>query len=436
MTNHAYSVGKRLFALSLLVIVGLCCFSRVNAVASVAILVFDHGLTKQPSWTLRGNLIADRTSNFTQDDPHAVAFVAAAVSSANVTWLWFDPEGELYRNDTQQIQCAVSPCYFESWLALARNKAATLYGKWTVNFQAGGVQLYSDSFFVTKVVLQDNYWRFNVIQSAPARIEGNLTVTIHPNNQTWSSYMLYMPFAANITAHEDVTNQPLNIVAVNVTTGRVVVDLGAPRSDGYRFVLSFDVQYGLNSPGGWDAGNFVFTWQESSWGTFNDGYHPIPGSFDVALPEGAMFVDTVGIGVISLNQNVTAGSRPTVAFNTTLSAPAVRFGWTIIYRDLTYRNSRLAYPTSTPASVGLNVVSSQRIPILPLTMGSLSLWAAVMSVFLLTASELLSPIYARTGILINRRRLRIAAMLLVTLFLASVAYQILLSQSIAAQVVR
>lgn len=429
---RGYSVDKRLLVLSLLIMVGLCSVSRVNATTSVAILVFDHGLTKHASWTSRGNLIVNKTMNFTQDDPDVVAFVAVQVSSANVTWLWYDPKGELYLNDTQRIQCTASPCSFTSWLPLAHTEAAAQYGTWTVNFQAGGVSLYLDSFSLTKVVLQNNYWRFNVIQSAPPRVQGDLTVTIHPSNQTWSSYLLYLPFATNITAHEYMSNHPLNILALNVTSGRVLVDLGAPRSDGYRFVLNFGLQYGIDSLGGWDTGNFAFTWQEWSWGMFNDGYHSVPGSFDVTLPEGAMFVDTVGINTLSLNQNVTAGSRPTVAFITTLSPPAERFGWTIIYRDFTYRNSHLANTASTP--VGLNVASSQRMPVLPLTMGSFSLWTAVMSVFLLTASELLSPIYARTGVLINRRRLRIAAMLLVVMFLVSFAYQILLSQSITVHI--
>jgi hypothetical protein len=74
---------------------------------------------------------------------------------------------------------------------------------------------------------------------------------------------------------------------------------------------------------------------------------------------------------------------------------------------------------------------SIQIPILPLTLSNLSLWSAVMSVFMLTASELLSPIYARTNILINRRRLRIGALVLVLLFLSTTAYQILSSNLIA-----
>jgi len=72
------------------------------------------------------------------------------------------------------------------------------------------------------------------------------------------------------------------------------------------------------------------------------------------------------------------------------------------------------------------------LPLLPITLGGLSIWAAVMSVFLLTASELLSPIYSRGGygILINRKRLRLAALLLVAIFMITIAYQLVLQQAV------
>jgi len=67
----------------------------------------------------------------------------------------------------------------------------------------------------------------------------------------------------------------------------------------------------------------------------------------------------------------------------------------------------------------------------------LSLWAAAMAVILVTTSEFLSPLYSRTGMVtLNRRRLRIAALFLVAVFLGSVVYQVILLQSIVAQVSR
>ena len=119
------------------------------------------------------------------------------------------------------------------------------------------------------------------------------------------------------------------------------------------------------------------------------------------------------------------GVYPSVSFSTVLT-PGQRFGWTIIYHDYTYRNS-LPYVLPT-TSTYVPLISGQLIPVLPLSLGSVSLWSAIMSVFLLTGSELLSPIYSRTGILINRRRLRIAALILVTIFLITTAYQIAISQ--------
>src|SRR5208283_3102813 len=93
------------------------------------------------------------------------------------------------------------------------------------------------------VILQDNHWSFNIDQSVPFRAHGHLTVTIHPNNQTWSSYRIYLGYAANLTAYDVATNRTLR-VAANNETGDVLVDLGGARSDGFTFVVSFDVKYG------------------------------------------------------------------------------------------------------------------------------------------------------------------------------------------------
>jgi hypothetical protein len=61
---------------------------------------------------------------------------------------------------------------------------------------------------------------------------------------------------------------------------------------------------------------------------------------------------------------------------------------------------------------------------LPLGFWDLSLWTAIIAIILLVTSELLSPYYGRTGIIINRQRLRIAAMILAFIFLGTVAYRI------------
>jgi len=61
---------------------------------------------------------------------------------------------------------------------------------------------------------------------------------------------------------------------------------------------------------------------------------------------------------------------------------------------------------------------------LPLGLWDLSLWLAGTSLALLIASELLSPYYGETGLLLNRRRLRGVALILASLFLATVAYRI------------
>ncbi len=404
--------------------------SRVGATPAAAIVVSGHGVTNQITYTQKGHFVpGNKTSVFTQDDPVVYAYFTAALANANVTWLWIDPGGQLFLNQTQQLECDVSPCTFVYYFSLRHTDAAAKFGLWTLTLRAGGINLYSDYFSVIPVILQDNYWNFEVTQSAPPRVHGDLIVTIHPSNGTWSSYLVYLPFATNITAYEFPSKRTLDVVASN-KTGRVVVDLGAERSDGYRFALSFDLVYGLY---GLPGGVFVFDWQESGWGTFSDGYHSVPGSFNITLPAGATFLDIAGINAMTLNPSVTESSRPVVRFRTTL-LPAQNFGWTMLYRNSTHDNSNPNSGTNTVG--GLNLIFAQPIPFLPLTLGSLGLWAAIMSIFMLTGSELLASAYGRTGVLINRRRLRIAALILAGIFLAATVYGIILLQSVAPQVAR
>ncbi|MGA2462617.1 MAG: hypothetical protein ABSF82_14460 [Candidatus Bathyarchaeia archaeon] len=60
----------------------------------------------------------------------------------------------------------------------------------------------------------------------------------------------------------------------------------------------------------------------------------------------------------------------------------------------------------------------------PLGFGDLSLWTAVVAIILLITSELLSPQYGMTGIMINRRRLRFVALMVAFVFLGTVAYRV------------
>jgi hypothetical protein len=60
----------------------------------------------------------------------------------------------------------------------------------------------------------------------------------------------------------------------------------------------------------------------------------------------------------------------------------------------------------------------------PLGFWDLSLWTAVTAIILLATSELLSPYYGRTRLMINKRRLRIVALVVALIFLATVAYRI------------
>jgi hypothetical protein len=194
---------------------------------------------------------------------------------------------------------------------------------------------------------------------------------------------------------------------------RVVIDFGAPRSDGYMFILTFDLTYGLQSLG---SGSFAFTWRQYMWERFDD-VHLVPEVFNVSLPQGAAFLDVVGYNAMALSYTARNESRLMLSFarNETYQP----FGWTVLYRDLS--------GASASNQLGVGPLVAIKLPILPLTLSDLSVWSAVMSVLMLTASELASPLYARSSskFLLNRRRLRIAALLLVALFMITTAYRLI-----------
>jgi hypothetical protein len=421
MSLRPVSLAKCLPAILLAFLAVSSPIGRVGAVPATAIVVYDHGITNQITHTQRGHFGAvNKTYTFTQDDRAAYAYFTAALATANVTWLWYDPDGQLFLNTTQDLQCAVAPCTYVYSLGIRNSQASARLGVWTMTLQSGGLNLYSDHFVIVPVILQDDYWAFTVTKSAPPHIHGDLTVTIHPSNGTWSSYLVYLPFAANITARESNSSRTLQVATDN-RTGRVVLNLGGARSDGYQFMLSFDLANGLWGIG---AGVFVFQWQESGWGTFSDGYHPVPGSFNITLPANATFLDATGINTVTLAPSIT-GSSKLVGFRTVL-LPDQSFGWTLLYHDSNYESRLNSQTPTTPAVGGLSDILAQSIPVVPFTLGNLSLWTAIMSVFLFTASELLAPAYGKAGVLINRRRLRIAALIVTSIFLAVTVYELIL----------
>ncbi len=60
----------------------------------------------------------------------------------------------------------------------------------------------------------------------------------------------------------------------------------------------------------------------------------------------------------------------------------------------------------------------------PLTFWDLSLWLAVTAIILLATAELISPYYGQTNILIDKRRLRQAALTLGILFIITVIIRV------------
>jgi hypothetical protein len=61
----------------------------------------------------------------------------------------------------------------------------------------------------------------------------------------------------------------------------------------------------------------------------------------------------------------------------------------------------------------------------PLSFWDISLWLAVTAIILLITSELLSPYYRKTSLLLNRKRLRNVSLAVSTLFLATVVIRII-----------
>src|SRR5208337_3726997 len=374
-------IGTRMLAITGLLILLVLSRCVPTSGSYAAVLVYDHGFTNQVTWVGRGNALINKTSYFTQDDQQIVAYAKTAFYNASFTWQFYDPNGHLYSNTTEEQTCNVAPCTIVNFFPLRNTPAAILFGEWRLNLLANGYLLYSDNFWITPIITQNDYWKFNVTQSAPARVHGELTVTIHPDNQTFSQpiqlsrgirldtfYQLSMPYAANITASEAVSNRRLSVVILNNTN--VYVDLGPQRPDGYTFVINFDLVYGVRPLNGWVGGTFAFTWIDEPFDRSLTVY-PVPETFNITLPEGTAFADLVGMNILVLDHKITGGHGLAISFTATVP-PLQPFGWTLIYRDFTWINLNQVTYTTTRSANNFASVQQQLIPVLPLTLGSMS----------------------------------------------------------------
>jgi hypothetical protein len=61
---------------------------------------------------------------------------------------------------------------------------------------------------------------------------------------------------------------------------------------------------------------------------------------------------------------------------------------------------------------------------IPLNFWDISLWLAVTAIILLITAELISPYYGQTNLLLNKKRLKNAALIMGLLFLLTVAIRI------------
>lgn len=60
----------------------------------------------------------------------------------------------------------------------------------------------------------------------------------------------------------------------------------------------------------------------------------------------------------------------------------------------------------------------------PLSFSDTSLWLAVTAMILLVTSELISPYYGKTNLIVNKKRLKNTALAASTLFLVTVAIRV------------
>jgi hypothetical protein len=402
-------------------------FAQVFAQGSVnSVTVHRHFFFKSlvpTKWTAANPAnwrAANISASFTQDDEFVYAYTNASfIVPKNFTWQWYDPTGALYTSWSARVTCMTLFCTNYVYLALAGHSSADRLGKWRMNLLADGVLLYSDYFTLLPVINEEDYWYFNLYtnqaQSGPPRAHVNLTVTIHPHNLKWTYYGVKMPYAANITAYDFGTNRALQVITG--TDNRVVVDFGEPRGDDYKLVLSFDLAYGFESQGELSSSHYRYRSFNLTWDEYVE-VHPVPQKFTIALPSGSTLVQVI------TPTNYTTGTimgenRPVVSFNLT-APPDQILGWSIIFYNETVLVART---TTTQAAVTGNYASALalELPILPLTLGDITIWAAIMSLILLTTSELLSPRYGRSVMVTNRRRLRAAALVVTIIFLGAVA---------------
>src|SRR5208283_3530807 len=193
---------RLLFCIVLLLIVVVASRSAtVSASFSVAITIYDHGFVNQIDVTRGRFNPVNKTTTCAQHTPGIYAYVTAALYSANLTWLWYTPSGQLYLNRTVQADCSQSPCTFFTGVYFAgKSPAAAMLGTWRVDMIAGGSRLYSDYFSLTPVI-------------------------IHHDNSTWNYYAINLPAATNVTAYEADTHQSLSVSTL-VNSTNVLVDLG------------------------------------------------------------------------------------------------------------------------------------------------------------------------------------------------------------------
>jgi hypothetical protein len=310
--------------------------------AAANVVVIEHGFAKALA-TISGKhpiqwdglvnwmgwMPANRTDSFSQDDYRVYAytyanFTATSTTSANLTWVWYRPGGAIYYDQRRTVACwrNVIPftyCQYYSAIYIRGYSSAAHLGTWRVDFYADSVLLYSDSFVIQPIVTEQD--SFDVNLPKPTVTVVNATIIIHPDNSSWNEYvMVYAPsHAVNFTAFDPETERDLQF---NQTRGRVVVNLGGTRYDGYKLNIGFNFTRSAILR---TNNNYTLRWSQ-----YNGGLHPIPQTFTITLPAGYSILGHSGIANYTKGL---IGGRPSLAFNVT-TVPYNSLQWSLTYGQI------------------------------------------------------------------------------------------------------
>jgi thiol-disulfide isomerase/thioredoxin len=217
------------------------------------------------------------------------------------------------------------------------------------------------NFTITPPIFQEFSSVFRIDSPLHARVDS--TITVHPfrvldnlwviSNSTEWNPGLGGAGISNISARDYKTNQSLLVTPREASSdGKLHVYFASPRGDGYKFVLSLD----LDSPYlGYSATDNVY-WLKWAWSVVG-GTEAIPQQVTVVLPQGFNLKD------ITVRQNDTV--RPVQRTNYTISLQggrlSVSFSAPISYNSLVEWTVEYVPSASNTTTVSSEILQSSSV---------------------------------------------------------------------------